>query len=586
MMNGVALGEIVTALADAYDRDDLKRMLRFHMNERFDHLIRPAAFQHEVFDLVEWAERHGRDAELIQAAYRDRPGNPRIGAVYEKYGLAVSLDIQSAGQTIPGSPQLVTSGGLERTIRPNSPLIDLAVWRERQARVEGQVCRVQINGRAAGTGFLIGPDLVLTNHHVLDAVLAGTTSPTAVTCQFDYKKFADGTRTDGREVALAAEWLVDASPPTLGEASGDPDRTKPGLDELDHAVIRLAEPIGAMPIGIHAGVGAPIRGWVDFPDPSTPCQPDMPLIIVQHPDGGPMKMALDFQSVLSVTDTRVRYATRTEPGSSGSPCFDLEWRLVALHHYGDPAYRQAEFNQGIPVRLIQDRLPSTRWLDADQAARDTTLRGAGEEIAAVPGRISAARALPPPRPPVTGQTLVSGDFYAPSQAQIDGHQAVMLKLAFAGHCKVTIGSKGCFVYGVHAARLHVRSQGGGHMLDHPDFDATRCAAPVECTGAGKAHRVYQIVARQEPLRGTVLAAAGDRGHVPLLLIDRQGATDAITVSGVVEVDVDCVAIDWGRSSPRRQPSNDADKVARMQQAVAQLILNEQGARFDLDAVTL
>jgi len=360
MMNGVVLEEIVNALADAYDRDDLKQMLRFRMNERFDHLVRPGPFPHEVFNLVEWAERRGREVELVQAAYRDRPAKPSIRALYEKYGLATSLDIQSAGQTIPGSPKLVTSDGLERIIRPHQQLIDLAIWRERQAKVEGQVCRVQINGRAAGTGFLIGPDLVLTNHHVLDAVLAGTTPPTAVTCLFDYKKLADGTRTEGREVTLAAEWLVDATPPTPGEDSSDPDRTKPGLDELDHAVIRLAEPIGAMPIGSHAGAGAPNRGWVEFPDPWKPCQPDMALIIVQHPDGGPMQMALDFQSVLSVSDTRVRYATRTESGSSGSPCFDLEWRLVALHHYGDPAYRLAEFNQGIPVRLIQERLQSTR----------------------------------------------------------------------------------------------------------------------------------------------------------------------------------------------------------------------------------
>jgi V8-like Glu-specific endopeptidase len=31
----------------------------------------------------------------------------------------------------------------------------------------------------------------------------------------------------------------------------------------------------------------------------------------------------------------VRYAVNTEPGTSGSPVFDKDWRLVALHHLGD-----------------------------------------------------------------------------------------------------------------------------------------------------------------------------------------------------------------------------------------------------------
>jgi V8-like Glu-specific endopeptidase len=81
-------------------------------------------------------------------------------------------------------------------------------------------------------------------------------------------------------------------------------------------------------------------------------------MIAQHPDGSPLKLALDMQSVISVNDngTRVRYATNTEPGSSGSPCFDLDWSLVALHHLGDPAWREPKFNQGVPASIIRKRL--------------------------------------------------------------------------------------------------------------------------------------------------------------------------------------------------------------------------------------
>jgi hypothetical protein len=54
--------------------------------------------------------------------------------------------------------------------------------------------------------------------------------------------------------------------------------------------------------------------------------------------------------------TRVRYRVNTEPGSSGSPCFDRNWDIVALHHAG--AYKddaKDRFNQGIPIgRIVAD----------------------------------------------------------------------------------------------------------------------------------------------------------------------------------------------------------------------------------------
>jgi V8-like Glu-specific endopeptidase len=42
------------------------------------------------------------------------------------------------------------------------------------------------------------------------------------------------------------------------------------------------------------------------------------------------------------------------PGSSGSPCFNANLELVALHHAGDPTvpWEQPEWNQAIPVQNI------------------------------------------------------------------------------------------------------------------------------------------------------------------------------------------------------------------------------------------
>ena len=78
----------------------------------------------------------------------------------------------------------------------------------------------------------------------------------------------------------------------------------------------------------------------------------MPIMIVQHPKAEPLALAVDTLGVqsLNANKTRVRYNTNTESGSSGSPCFNINWGLVALHHYGDPLYDQARYNQGIPSR--------------------------------------------------------------------------------------------------------------------------------------------------------------------------------------------------------------------------------------------
>ena len=48
-----------------------------------------------------------------------------------------------------------------------------ATWRARLGELEAQVCRVEVPARdrpTAGTGFLVGPDLVLTKYHVIEVL--------------------------------------------------------------------------------------------------------------------------------------------------------------------------------------------------------------------------------------------------------------------------------------------------------------------------------------------------------------------------------------------------------------------------------
>ena len=102
--------------------------------------------------------------------------------------------------------------------------------------------------------------------------------------------------------------------------------------------------------------GSRSRGYLTAPVPPATVAAKQPIVIVQHPNGEPLKLAIDTEAVIEVMDNRVRYRTNTEPGSSGSPVFDGRLQLVALHHAGDPDYSElhlADYNQGIPITKVQ-----------------------------------------------------------------------------------------------------------------------------------------------------------------------------------------------------------------------------------------
>jgi hypothetical protein len=281
--------------------------------------------------------------------------------------------IEEAGIAAVAAPSNASDGGLEKIVKPHLSFADFGIWRERMTRVEGQVCRITLKSSARGTGFLVGPDVVLTNYHVMEPVLKTPALATGIQCEFDYKITADGVHLQTPVELHPTDWRVDDSRYSKAEADNLPDREPATEEELDYALIRLAEPIGSKPRATDFDVGNPPepRGWIRIPDEAPVFADRMALIIAQHPDGQPLKLALDTQAIdkaaglwLCPGGTRVRYATNTEGGSSGSPCFNFDWNLVALHHYGDPSYNHAKYNQGIPIDRIRSRLQRQKKVNA------------------------------------------------------------------------------------------------------------------------------------------------------------------------------------------------------------------------------
>ena len=252
-----------------------------------------------------------------------------------------------------------------------SPFLNGPSFRSAWAEREGFVCCIQIEapGRnpTGGTGVLVGPDLVLTNYHVIAALLGPEPAarPEHVGIRFDFKLTSTGLHPE-TQARLADQWLVAGSRFSEHDfRDGEP----PAEDELDYALLRLAERIGDR------------RKWLELPDPSVAPSPmkDGFLIVLQHPGLGPQQLAFASNGTIGLNEngTRLRHRVNTRPGSSGSPCFDHEWNLIALHHGGDPSYpdfHRDAYNQAIPMARIVSHLRALGHVPPGHAEASTRVR--------------------------------------------------------------------------------------------------------------------------------------------------------------------------------------------------------------------
>jgi endonuclease G len=207
----------------------------------------------------------------------------------------------------PVSTDAVSRLSQERIIG-SSDLLDIN-YLELAIAVSRGVARIQI-GNAYGTGFLVGPGLLMTNHHVIENEDDARRS----TAQFDYQDNAGG------ELLPRQDYRID--PATFFVTSGDLDFTIVGVESVSNRNRRLNVYPWLKLIG---DLGKAEKG--DF------------LNIIQHPRGGLKQIAFRRNEIIEIPDGLpdfLYYTTDTEPGSSGSPCFNDQWELVALHHSGVP----------------------------------------------------------------------------------------------------------------------------------------------------------------------------------------------------------------------------------------------------------
>jgi Effector-associated domain 5/Trypsin-like peptidase domain len=318
-----------------WDQGDVEELVTQRLGAHAQQFKNPS----DALPVVTTAARGKWLDDLLVAAISSRL-DAALVQVAEKRGLAVKVPVES--------------GALQRLVRATAKFQDVAAWRTKLAALESVVCRVEIDGKPQGTAFLVGPDLVLTNHHVVATLVDKKDVSGLLQFRFDYKRSAETHQvSDGVTVKPGLDWLRASAKPAPFEQDTKLPPGEPAADELDFALIGLERAIGNEPVGTtDAGAKGRSRGWIRVQgDPVlTRLEVGDQAFILEHPLGDPLQLAVG--TITKPLERRVRYDVNTQAGSSGSPCLNAALDLVALHHFGDPAYSTPTYNQGIPVHLI------------------------------------------------------------------------------------------------------------------------------------------------------------------------------------------------------------------------------------------
>lgn len=224
----------------------------------------------------------------------------------------------------------------------DSPIVPVTQAIARLLAVKRRICDVIADvgtrrRRVLGTGFLIGPDLVLSSFHLFHGIVNGLTAPERVNFSFENATLSD---TDALPTTsgLAADWLVARSPEPRNPLA-------PSADELDFVVVRLNE-----------SVGDSSRGYLSLTAITT-IEKNQPVVIVHG--AGDASPTVSFGPVVEVKDNSIRYRASTVNGSSGSPVHDQTMTLIALHRGSIDGQLQRDgkpVNDGIPIGKIADKV--------------------------------------------------------------------------------------------------------------------------------------------------------------------------------------------------------------------------------------
>jgi hypothetical protein len=200
-------------------------------------------------------------------------------------------------------------------------------------RLSRRVCLIDRDDASEATGFLVGPDLMLTTAHALMGTSGIFADPDHVTVKFD--QFIWNERTQTRAMGDQCKlrripFSKPAQPDVVASSIKTDAKCRRRYDDngLDYVLVRLDRPIGLafLPYSYR------IRGWNNCSRADVPAEGK--VFVVQHPLGGLQKFAEGYipsDHVDREFPHLFRYKTTTLNCSSGAPIVDERRRVVGVH---------------------------------------------------------------------------------------------------------------------------------------------------------------------------------------------------------------------------------------------------------------
>ena len=184
---------------------------------------------------------------------------------------------------------------------------------DRGKRVSESVCRIEVKndqGRTVkyGTGFMISPNLLITNNHVLKNNQLCEKS----IAQFNYEDDADFFPKQDIFFSL------------------DPNRFFYTSVSLDFTLVAINSKNIAGETELHR------FGFLKLRDGSGKGLIGEYVSIIHHPNKEKKQISIRENRIVDVIDNFIHHKADAMGGSSGAPIFNDNWDVIAIHHGGIP----------------------------------------------------------------------------------------------------------------------------------------------------------------------------------------------------------------------------------------------------------